>query len=74
MLLGFVIHIINEGIVVSTLLFILGFALGFIALSFFVVGATQTAQKVNKNEMFETFKDYLSAKKQRVCPFIEVEK
>ena len=39
-----------------------------------IAGAGVAVKKVNRNEAFETFKDYLSARKQRVCPFIEVEK
>lgn len=72
--MAFVTHIINEGIVLSTILVILAAVIGFIAFSFFVVGTVEVGKKVNKNEMFETFRDYLSARKQRICPFIEVEK
>ena len=47
---------------------------GGVVLAVFVAGTVEVGKKVNRNLAFETFKDYLSARKQRVCPFIEVEK
>ena len=73
-LMAFVTHIINEGIVWTTILIILGCIIGGTAFAVFVTGAVNVGKRVNRNEAFETFKDYLSARKQRVCPFIEVEK
>lgn len=73
-LMAFVTHIINEGIVLSTMLIVLVCILGGTAFAVFVTGAVNVGKRVNNNEAFETFKDYLSARKQRICPFIEVEK
>jgi len=69
-----VIGLINEGVLWHTIVVVLALIIGGCILAVFIAGTVQVGKKVNRYEAFETFKDYLSARKQRVCPFIEVEK
>ena len=73
-LIVLVTHLLNEGTLLSTSLIILLGIIGISILAVFVAGVVDVGGKVNRNEAFETFKTYLSARKQRICPFIEVEK
>lgn len=74
LLIVLVITLINEGKLLTGLLFIVVGIAGFITVVLLSAGAVDVSKKVKKNEMFETFRAYLSARKQRICPFIEVEK
>ena len=54
-----VIGLINEGVLWYTALVVLATIVLSSLFAVFVFGATQVGKKVNENEMFETFKDYL---------------
>lgn len=69
-----VIGLINEGVLLSTALLVLIMIIGACVLGIFIVGTVKVSKRISKYEAVETFKDYLSARKQRICPFIEVEK
>lgn len=69
-----VIGLINEGVLLSTALMTLVLIAGLAVICVLVAGTVTVSKKVNSYEAVETFKDYLSARKQRICPFIEVEK
>ena len=69
-----VIGLINEGVLWKTIILILATVVGGCMLAVFIAGTVQVGRRMKKYEAFETFKDYLSARKQRICPFITVEK
>jgi hypothetical protein len=64
----------NEGKLLLGTFVILGIVVGVVVVALLSAGAVDVSRKVKKNEMFEIFRAYMSAKKQRICPFIEVDK
>lgn len=72
--IAFITHLLNKGILLSvSLLILVGIAV-ISMLIVFSVGVRVVSGKINSYEAVGTFKSYLSARKQRMCPFITVEK